>query len=465
MFNFFRKKAQPASITMQPPEPYETDSVFCIFTPQIPSLEQARTRLESSEGEVRLVEADIDGPSLFYEVEFRQRRYRGVIYHNSEKIDTAFLQVDQLFDEEKQALDLESDTLTLGLTFGPDALLSYHLQIKIAAILCPDMTAVFDANAIRILSGRGVLLTAATYEQPSPTYLFTMHAVNAEKSGEVWLHTHGLLRCHAPEIEVLQATRETAYNYSQFLSHMAQRLIEEAGKALADAGSAPLEDDAGELRYKLLQEEIVLAQIASGEVLVGVMKPWPEALADYPGLSLGTVASREHHNGVIGTLYARVVTFRGEGEPDVSDPQKLTELYDLLGDGNITYHLSNAETDRMASLARERISFLQKGLALREAYPDAGLDVLAKIGLYAPDENGQPDPEHREHCWFDVHSVSDGQITGRLLHDTFSIEGVKEGDVLTYPVELLTDWSVAGVEPSTAHLVDLLSQRLKEHAG
>ena len=97
--------------------------------------------------------------------------------------------------------------------------------------------------------------------------------------------------------------------------------------------------------------------------------------------------------------------------------------------------LSTSETNRMKALAAERIDFLF------QAFSDKRNHLLVKLGLLV-DESYRSESNDREHIWFEVTDLQDGQITAKLTQEPYYIAGLHEGHVGTYSPEDVTDWLI-----------------------
>ncbi len=187
---------------------------------------------------------------------------------------------------------------------------------------------------------------------------------------------------------------------------------------------------------------------------------WEEALKDLPENILGGLGDRDEANNVhaepSGILFA------------VEDGNMISpEIYASTLAENPIYYITNEETERMSALAKERFasfenvfrrerkepekkSFLKKMFGAKEEEAP-GWSFLVKLGGLTVD-----DPEtgsEKEHLWFDVLSVEQGgSITGKLLNQPYWISGLNEGDVNTYPLDVLTDWLI--YSPDSTYTTD-----------
>ena len=86
----------------------------------------------------------------------------------------------------------------------------------------------------------------------------------------------------------------------------------------------------------------------------------------------------------------------------------------------------------------EKQSFFKKMFTAKEEEAPAW-SFLVKLGLTVDHpESGS----EKEHLWFDVISIEQGSITGKLLNQPYWISELNEGDINTYPLEVLTDWLI-----------------------
>lgn len=106
-------------------------------------------------------------------------------------------------EEEKEQILNSKNALIVYMKFEGDAKICYHLQLKLVYAMVPEMVALCDESAERMLNKKWVELAAKSNVLPAPSSLYTVQAVYDEN--EVWLHTHGLCRCNLHEIEILDS--------------------------------------------------------------------------------------------------------------------------------------------------------------------------------------------------------------------------------------------------------------------
>ena len=96
---------------------------------------------------------------------------------------------------------------------------------------------------------------------------------------------------------------------------------------------------------------------------------------------------------------------------------------------------SSAATDLMADRARKTLPVFKTMLG---EFAELGLPAIAKIGYETDSGKG----EGREHMWFVVHEVLDGELDATLASSPFDIKGMRAGDRGWHPVSRLTDWAI-----------------------
>lgn len=155
---------------------------------------------------------DEDEPG-YMEVGYDGEVYEIGFYEGDFSMPDMFNRRDYYFtDEELYAIGRADRALTVFMKFGVDGQKSYHLQLKIAVAMVPDLLAIVDESAEKLVCARWATLAADSAVVPGTSVLFTVHAVTDE-GGEVWLHTHGLNRCGLYELEILKSDKENYNNH------------------------------------------------------------------------------------------------------------------------------------------------------------------------------------------------------------------------------------------------------------
>ncbi|MCM1233404.1 MAG: DUF4026 domain-containing protein [Ruminococcus flavefaciens] len=300
--------------------------------------------------------------------------------------------------------------LMVEMEFTEDAQKSYHAQLKIIASVLPDVIAVLDISAEKILAGKWVRMAAESAVLPAPRYIFIVQAVTS-RTGKVWLHTHGLNRCHLPELEILDSTAETYERQYNIIENTAYRM---------------LEDGAPEWK-----EPLYLARVTDDIPLFVTLVSWEEALENYGRRILGGRHDRKNgHNGNTCCIFCYTTVDNLENRKYSS-----VKVFDDVLENNPLYMITNRETARMKALALERLQYMKDMLGRPDTL------ILTKIGLEVDDEY-KDDQNSKEHIWFELKEAKDGQLTAELTQEPYYVSGLHQGDICTYPESALTDWLV-----------------------
>lgn len=315
--------------------------------------------------------------------------------------------------------------LNVAVNFGKKPLDSFHFQLKVLNAIVPEASLVIDFMSFRLLSGKWLNLTAASATPPSPDYLYALHAVYDEKEEQTqyWFHTHGLLRCGLIELEILNTTTGPQQMHD-LVNHVVKRFLFDPSK----------------------EHEKFTAGFDGLDINLTWIR-WEEALKDFPPSVLGGVHDREGDNNAhsepSGVLFA------------IEDGHLISpEIYVSTLSNNPILFICSEETLRMSRLAKERYSyflniferytnkpkrsFFQKIFNKNENNQNQW-SFIVKLGLVVDDANNDTE---REHLWFSAISANEKTVEGRLLNQPYWIASLKEGDVKSYPIDVLTDWII-----------------------
>ncbi len=347
-------------------------------------------------------------------------------------------------EESLTAATQQKYMLETSMYFNSDPLASFHLQLKILDALVPDASLVVDFMSYRLLSAKWLKLAANSSVPPSPDYLYTIHGVYDDKgkNGErqYWLHTHGLHRCGSVELEIL--------NFNDGADQMNTLINMSVKKFLFD----PIKEN----------EKFAIGYDGLGINLAWLR--WEEALKNMPKDILGGMNDRDGDGNVhaepSGVLFA------------VEDGELISpQIYASTVSENPIFYITNEETNRMSALAKERFSYFErtfnkeskkpekksffKNLFNKKEEDESKWSFLVKLGLTTDQAETEND---REHLWFEVQSIDNGKITGKLLNQPYWIAQLNEGDVNTYPLEVLTDWIIYSPDntftPDSVYMLD-----------
>ncbi|WP_165044210.1 DUF4026 domain-containing protein [Dysgonomonas sp. ZJ709] len=332
--------------------------------------------------------------------------------------------------------------LETSMYFGEDPLTAFHLQLKIMNAIVPDASLAIDFMSYRLLSAQWLGMTAKSPTPPSPDYLYTLHCIyNDEENGtrRYWFHTHGLHRCGTVELEMLNIT-QGAEQMHTLINMTVKKFLTNAARE---------------------KERFVIGYDGMGINLCWLR--WEEALKDFPQLVLGGKGDRESEEGDNVHAEPSGILFAVEDGNMVSP-----EIYASTLAENPIYYITTEETNRMSDLAKERFSMFKQVFEKESPKPESKSFLKNILGSKKEKENEQkwtflvklgldvdnPDEgaSEKEHLWFDTLSISNNQIEGKLLNQPYWISNLNEGDVKTYPIELLTDWII--YSPDSTYTTD-----------
>lgn len=198
-------------------------------------------------------------------------------------------------------------------------------------------------------------------------------------------------------------------------------------------------------------ECLFLAQTQQNGPVITTCVNWEEVIDSYPENTPGGRKDRDNddHNDNTGIVY--LYLSQEDYENKKYNPVTVIPEEDYE---NLLIMYSSDETARMSALARERISYLKKGLQLEES------SSIVKMAIPVDEELWEEAGTDWEHIWFEVQSVDDGTITAKLLQEPYYFKHIQPGDTVTLPVSDLTDWILyigqTTIDPDRAYLLAAL---------
>ncbi len=316
-----------------------------------------------------------------------------------------------LSDEERSAAEQSKWSISSEMQFGDQPLVDYHRQLQVLAAAAPDAPVVVDLPATAVRSGTWVRDVASASVPPSPLSLFQIHAVGPEGAGNGWLHTHGLIRCGLVELEMVDVPEEAAETLGEFMNTVASAFLD---LGLPEAGET----------------------FAVGEGLDLVWLPWEEGIKHAPAGVWSEQAGREQGHGLPSGILFRPPS--GLLRKRYGNP---AEHQTMLEENPIVW-ISDAETERMTILSRERLARFA-ALQARLGADEENWMFLVKLGLPV-DPQQQPPGEAGafEHLWFQVHKITGDQIDATLLNQPYAIARLNEGQRGMHSLKPMSDWAI-----------------------
>lgn len=290
------------------------------------------------------------------------------------------IQLEELDEKSKQNLQDAHEALTIILPFSHELQQSYQLQVKIFNLLVPDMVCLVDENAQRILSPQEVTMICRSQYLPDPTVLFSIQAVHRED--KIWLHTHGLIRCQLTELEILNANKDTHYDFYYLIKALATQLI-----------YTRLEEP--ENHFNPTQ---ILGEFFNQQPIISHTMTWNQAIKYYPAHALGGSQDRQHdHNTFTSLIFILKIN---EHEEKLVSPDKISSFFakDPL------YFTSGLEIKRSKSVAHEQFPALLTGF--KQFHQETTWVPLVKIAI----PHGEND---KENLWFQLIELTHDMLIGK----------------------------------------------------
>lgn len=375
----------------------------------LPDRDDATVRIESSDLPVESVRClpfpEEDGALWELEVELR---FEGGAPPSTFGVWAAPALAEDQPDEESEAdaEDGNDDRWLVGVRarYGEHPLKDYHRQLRLLSVAAPDAVVVMDWEACTEHEPEWVGATVTSAVPPSPRHLYCIHAVRSEDDS-LWLHTHGLLRCGLPELEMLAVPSEDLDAMGTLMHQAVVNLIDRGLPAMGESFSV-------------------------GQDLDLSWTPWEMVLVDQDFQGLGGEDDRDAAHD-----RPAAVLFRAESDDPLTS---LSSLVPIIRDNPI-FWVSAMESERMTLLARERLDVLHE---VHERVADLDeWEILVKLG-YETDDDGSEST--REHLWFRVHAFDGRSVDATLVNDPYCIARMHAGQRDRHSLDNLTDWRVYG---------------------
>jgi uncharacterized protein YegJ (DUF2314 family) len=304
-----------------------------------------------------------------------------------------------------EEMSKSNESLVLVCTLEDPVLDSFHRILRILHALAPEAVGLLDRAACRAHSAEWVRSVAESVAPPPPTSLFCLHGVN--DGDQLWIHSHGLLRCGSIELEMLDVPSDDASDMGMLINIAAKLFLEE--------GTCP----PGEIFHV-------------GQDLELLWHPWQAVIPTDNDAALGGVDDRDDwHANPSGVLFAPKKKRMGLFGKTY---QSATIYREILAGNPLLYH-STMETRRMSMLAKEHFAHLR---ALESRFRgQEGWSFSIKLG-YAVDD----DPEQSEHMWFEIHGIDRAGIDATLLNQPYDIARMNQGDRGVHPPDTISDWAI-----------------------
>ena len=306
------------------------------------------------------------------------------------------------------ALSAAQQFVSIEVMYDYPVLRRFHMVLQLICHLVPEALAVHDSARDVWMTRDWIRAAASRRAFPSPEHLFSIHVL--EEDGWVWMHTRGLIRCGALELEVQGAMdRPEAEAMLRLLRTCAVRLTEAR--------------DPDEREPFDLGPSVRVAWVR-----------WDTAYLERPAGSLGTPGHRAGCDGLVASL------FRATGSGPETALHPITSLLPVLMD-TPRWYATRSELQRASMIAskhwpRFRDVFKQKG-------ETPGWHFEVALG-YETEEDG----DYIEQLWFEVHAIQGARVEATLLHAPVRLQHLEKGDRRWHAIDQLYQWRVDTAEES-----------------
>jgi len=322
-----------------------------------------------------------------------------------------------------------------------DPLREFGRLMQVFACALPDVPAVLDVNTTRwyLRDTLHEMFSCGEVEPPAEV-LWVIEAVEtvpgskpAERS--VWLHTHGLWRCGAPELELLEVPSDLAQAAADLLNGVAALSLE---RPLPAPGAA----------YEV------------GTGLAVSIQPWEVVAPFVPHGAAGGMSDRaDTHDGARGVICA--AEQQGAYRKIWVCP---TEVVQRLARDEAGVYLTERETKRQAHLARAEWGHLRTAFEAGSDHPAVPVRFGVKVG-YASDA----DPTSREHLWFEIRQFDGQRVEACLVNEPLTVSRLGKGDCAWIERDEISDWRVVtpngAYGPTDMEALSKLVERLREETA
>ena len=164
-----------------------------------------------------------------------------------------------------------------------------------------------------------------------------------------------------------------------------------------------------------------------------------DPMEEYKKIKLGNSKDRKNgHN----TKTSIIFLYTSE-EEETNHILNKVSIYDEFWGQNPLFFFSDEETERMKSLARERISYV------KEAFKTKDNSILLKIGLPLK-EKGK-----FEHIWFELLEIKGSKFKAKLTQEPYDIPNMHTGNEAWYTIDDITDWIIYTKEVASTQVMPI----------
>lgn len=432
--SFFERKTSPQESPWTLPEQEPTNLLALWPDKHAPSQTEVTAAFRQWLGDALVGEEELPTPDDDDEIAWcHAMRIRGF---NSPVVIWAE-PVRSMAPNERRALGAERCEWLIGfetVLSCSDPLSNYIELMRLVGESCMDVPAVLDVNTTRWHDRQSIDEVFCSQEvEPPADVLWLVQAVQPDGSKPdvdnrcIWLHTHGLWRCGAPELEMLEVPLEHASAAAELLNDIAALLLEQAPPSSSDRFEIGTD-----LHVSLLPWQAIVNCLPKGV---------PGGLADRKG---------DHKDGH-GGVRAVVCTTR----PELAAVKKWhwpAEVIRRLSEDEAGVYMTRRATERQAALAQR--AWAELAMAFASACP-----IIHRNGTMtsAIERNREMPPvvfgvkagfaddtqtDSREHLWFEIRQFEGDRAKGILINQPLNVRQLERGSEVWIDRGLVSDWRV-----------------------
>lgn len=346
---------------------------------------------------------------------YQEWEYEVSLFYGKLLGENSFAMAHKLAQNEVEAMKTSTEGLFVELQFANDNLTSYHLQLKILHCLFENLFVVVDYTAQSILSGKWCQLTSQNKTVPAPSYLYGIQIINTTEQ-TAWIHTHGLNRCGYIELEILDAQIQNIVHYYNLIQTIAWDMI-------------TISPELGEEYDPIIVAGVLPITWIATEHILQIQPAYHTIREDRHSMSSGII-----------------FVYLSEKDITQKNYQPISSV-DAFLKQNTIFFISPFETQRIASLALERISNLET------LFLEKSNRCMVKYGIpYV-----QSGMLSYEYLWFELLEINTQECIVRLLNEPYFVRSLKKEEQITRSIKEINDWCVntpsGKITPDTIYLI------------
>lgn len=332
--------------------------------------------------------------------------------------------------------------------FTQEPLASFRTQLQLLQWLVPNILLGVDQSAGgRVFTKEWLNFQLEADVLPNIESLYVIHAIydnEEDPPSKFWFHTHGLLRCGIPEVDLIfPHSLGDYYGIDALICSFVGQALNEGKVKFAEPILCGQTDETQQYIVALpfeeglrhMRQQTPLDHLADLEHMHFDLEGAPE------GQFLGDKADRDEHH-----QHPSCVLFKTTEENPI-----LETFFAGFADNERTmFYRPTSETAMMSYKAQlrwdyfrqifadygqpKKSGFLSKLLKAKEEKSEFGF--MIKCGIVVDEDDG------REHMWFVPKEVNGDNFVAELINSPYYATDMKRGGVYSLDKTQITDWVV-----------------------